>query len=73
MQSNTILRILNPIQGLLILSQVTTGLFHETMTHEVFEWVHMNAGKALLLCVIAHVSLNWGWVKTTYFKRKTAG
>ena len=73
MNKNTILKILIPIQGVLILSQVTTAYLHDSLSHEAFETVHIGGGTVLVLCVVAHVALNWSWVKASYFRKKKVG
>ncbi len=69
---NTALRILNPIIGLLVLSQVSTGLLNDHLPDWLFPTVHEAGGVLLLIGVVTHVTLNFAWVKSSYFKRPTA-
>ena len=66
---NTMLKILNPILGVLLVSQVLTGALREAMSHEVFEILHQAAGFVFAGTVLLHVGLNWNWVKANFFKR----
>ena len=69
---NTALRILNPIIGLLVLSQVFTGLFNDKLPAWLFPPVHEGGGILLLCGAALHVTLNFGWVRSTYLKRPQA-
>jgi len=69
MNKNTFLKIVNPILACVLLFQVTTGMMHGIFPHELFETIHGSGGGALTLCVIIHVILNWGWVKTNFLKK----
>lgn len=70
MSKETWLRIIIPIQGILILSQLTTGLNEDRIPHETYELVHVNGGILLFILVVFHVALNWDWIKKNYFKRR---
>lgn len=69
MNRTKLLKIINPILFILILSQGTTGLGHEYIPGELFEVIHFNGGRLIILFVIIHLALNWGWVKSNYFKK----
>lgn len=64
-----ILKVINPIIALLLLSQVFSALLHGALSHELFEKVHKTGGFLLFLGAVIHLLLNWGWVKATYFKK----
>lgn len=68
MNRNTILKILNPIMGILIINQVIVGLLSDSLEYGAFEILHKGGGILLALLIGLHLILNWGWVKTTYFK-----
>ncbi len=53
----------------MLLNQVVTGLAHESIPYETFELVHASAGLVFAAAAIAHLILNWNWVKTSYFRR----
>ncbi len=69
MTANNWLRISIPIQGLLILSQLITGLNAEHIPPNVYAIVHVGGGLTLGLLVIVHVTLNWDWIRKQYFAR----
>ena len=64
------LKYINAVIAVLILNQALTGIFHKSLSHGAFEFVHQGAGILLFICVLIHVALNWGWVKTNFFKKK---
>jgi hypothetical protein len=70
MDKKTSLKYINCIIAVLILNQALTGIFHKSLSYGVFEIVHQGGGILLFIGVILHVALNWGWVKTTFFKKK---
>ncbi len=72
MKRNTMLKILNPILGLLLISQMLSGIFRRGLTHEQFEILHKFGGFVLTGAVVLHVILNWNWIKGSFFKRTSA-
>ena len=64
------LKYINCIIAVLILNQALTGIFHKSLSHGAFEIVHQGCGILLFIGVLIHVALNWGWVKTTFLKKK---
>jgi len=67
------LRTLNPILFLSLMIQATTVciIFFQIRTpytQQVFE-VHECNGMALIALAVAHITLNWGWIKVNYFKK----
>jgi hypothetical protein len=71
MTRTAILKVLNPILGILLLNQIMTGLLHEMLPHEAFEVLHERGGIALAVVAVLHVILNWNWVKAN-FRRKAS-
>ena len=69
MTRNSALKILNPIIGLLMLNQLLTSVFHESISNEIYELLHGGGGLALTALIVLHLILNWGWIKTSYFKK----
>ena len=63
MNKNLLLKIINPIRLLLFISQASSGLFHEYLSHELFELIHEKGGIILVLITLTHLYLNWGWVR----------
>ncbi len=69
MSKNTLLKIVNPILGVLFLNQALTGFFHHSLSHKSFELLHEGGAIALLTLTLAHIYLNWGWVKSNFLSR----
>jgi hypothetical protein len=73
MNRNTMLKILNPLLGLLVLNQILTGLLADELfkiSPKAFSILHAGGGLVLTVVVIVHVILNWNWIKATYFKKR---
>lgn len=64
-----LLRIVNPIIGILLIGQAGSGIFHEVIPYEVFEKVHGTAGYLFVAGVTVHIILNWSWIKTNLLPR----
>jgi hypothetical protein len=69
LKRNTMLKILNPILGVLFLNQVLTGIFNESLSPEAFEFLHEGGGYVFAGAAVLHLILNWNWVKANFFKR----
>jgi len=67
MKRITALKIVNVLIAVLALSQVTTGLLHDSLTEDAFEAVHEAGGISFAAAALLHVILNWSWVKANYF------
>jgi CYTH domain-containing protein len=68
-----LLKVINPVLFPAFLLQVVTSLimfFRIKIPHApvVFE-IHEYNGLFIIGLIIAHIVLNWGWVKATYFKK----
>ena len=67
------LRISIPIQGFLLLWQLGTGLNVDRITNSfsdlTYRIVHIGGGSLLILLVIIHLAINWGWVRKTYGRK----
>ena len=75
MKRNAMLKILNPIIGVLFLNVILTGVFHEyiqSKAYKAFEIMHEGGGMAFAVAAILHLVLNWNWVKASFFKRDAA-
>jgi hypothetical protein len=72
MKRNTMLKIANPILGILVINQILTGIFGRSLSHEGFEILHKDGGFVLAAVATIHLILNWNWVKANYFKRAPA-
>lgn len=70
MNKQLILKVLNVFLLLDFLCLLVTVLLNETLPKEVFFKIHPIFGSLLLLLVVAHLILNWSWIKNSYIKRK---
>ena len=73
MKRNTVLKILNPILGVLLVNQILTGLFSDNLPPKAFEILHGGGGMVFTIAAILHVILNWNWVKANFFRRAPVG
>lgn len=69
MTQSSALKVINPILGILMVNQLVSGLFHDTLSAYLFEIVHKGGGITLAFLAALHLALNWRWVKLTYFNR----
>ena len=72
MNRTKLLKILNPLMGLLFVTQIVSGLGHHYIPLSIFHFIHDDGGQLLTVLVIAHVGLNWPWIKGAYLKRQKA-
>ena len=72
MNRSKVLKVLNPLMGILFITQIISGLGHHYIPLNVFHFIHDDGGQLLTLLVIAHVVLNLPWIKGTYFKPRKA-
>lgn len=73
MKNSTILKISNPILGLLVINQIVTGSLGPKLPAWAFETFHVGGATLLAFLVIAHVVLNFNWVKANYFAGQHSG
>jgi hypothetical protein len=67
------LKIVNPVLFVVALVQVVTGVGQKYVGEELyilFYRVHNILAYALVVLIIVHLYLNWGWITMTFFKRK---
>ena len=69
MNRNSVLKIVNPILVVLLVNQVFSGRFGRALPHEAFVVLHKAGGFVLAVAVVAHVALNWAWVRNNFFRR----
>lgn len=65
------LRRINILLFFLLLYQAITGLLVAVIDEEVFEIIHPVGGGLLFIFGLIHLSLNWGWVRSVYFTKKS--
>jgi hypothetical protein len=69
MNKKTALKIINVIIAILILNQAASATLRGLIGRDAFEIMHEGGGVLLIIGVITHVILNWGWVKSAFFKK----
>jgi undecaprenyl pyrophosphate phosphatase UppP len=69
MKKITQMKVLNALLGLLMISQALSGLLHDRLAEETFEHVHILGGLLIVIGVILHLVLNWGWVRMNYLRK----
>jgi hypothetical protein len=70
MKKANALKALNVIIGILMLNQLVTGLIHEHLAEETFEFLHIGSGLLLVTGTIIHLIMNRTWIKAVYFSKK---
>lgn len=73
MSRNMALRILNPVLALVLINQVFSGAFRESLPYKVFAVLHQGGAVILIIAVLLHVGLNGNWIKAQYLKKRVAG
>ncbi|MFA6079028.1 MAG: DUF4405 domain-containing protein [Candidatus Omnitrophota bacterium] len=71
-----LLKIINPLLFISFLIQAVTGIALAFNLVGRIEWlagpvveIHEYNGLFMIIAIFAHLALNWGWVKTQFFKR----
>ena len=70
MKRNSAFRILNPVIAILFLNQILTGLLNGVIPKKTYESIHGGGGILFAIAAVAHIILNWNWVKANFFKKK---
>ena len=73
MKRSSLLKILNPILALLFLNQILTGLLHDAIPKEAYEFLHEGGGICFAVAAVLHVILNWNWVKANFYRKNPKG
>ena len=69
MKRNTMLKIVNPILGVLVVNQLVTGFASRSLSYETFGLLHKDGAIALAVAAVLHLLLNAGWIRNSYLKR----
>jgi len=64
------LKIVNPLVAMVFMVLAGSGIFHEFIPYEIYRIIHPSAGYLFVILIAVHLYLNWGWIKTTIFKRR---
>jgi len=71
MNKQKMLKTVNTLLIIDFICLIITALLEEVLPRNVFSVIHPLFGFILLLCVIFHVYLNWGWIKMNLLKKKS--
>jgi hypothetical protein len=66
-----ILKVVNPLVGVLLVVQAFSGIFRDSLSRNAFEILHEVNGFVFLAAVAVHVTLNWSWIKANFLSKKT--
>jgi hypothetical protein len=67
------LKILNPVLFLAALWQTATGVAYFLGWGDRVQTAHLAGGLLMALAAVLHLALNWNWIRSSYFTRKTIG
>jgi hypothetical protein len=70
MKKNAVLKVVNPILGILLLNQILMGLLYGKLSYKAFEVLHKKAGIVVAVVAALHVILNWNWFKINFFRKR---
>jgi len=71
MTKTTMLKIVNPLLLLLVLTQGVTGMFRDQLglDEAKFELFHVYTGLLLVALALVHLALNWSWIKSQFGRK----
>lgn len=69
MKRSTALKIISPVIAVMLVIQVFSGLFSDSLSSSAFEIFHEINGLTLAGLIVLHVVLNWNWIKSSFFKK----
>jgi len=62
----SMLRMINLLLFFNFILVATSGLWHELISHNLYEKLHVIPGFSLIALVVAHLVLNAGWIKQIF-------
>lgn len=71
MDKKTLLKIVNPILLALTVNQLATGFKPRLYGRGTFRLMHKQMAVILSIVLVAHLALNFAWMKSTYWKAGT--
>jgi len=72
MNKPSLLKMVNPVLGIVFVIQAFTGIFHDAVTeisYGAFKTIHGLGGYLLVILVVTHLYLNWSWIKNSFMKK----
>ena len=70
MNKQKMLKTVNTILIIDFICLIITALLEDVLPRNIFSVIHPLFGFILLLCVIFHVYLNWGWIKMNLLNKR---
>ena len=70
MKRQKLLKIVNVILGILFFNMAVTGLLADQIPYDIYQWLHGQTGKVFVFFALAHLALNWNWVKNVLLKKQ---
>ncbi len=71
MDKKTLLKIVNPILLILMVNQLSTGFKPRLYGPGTFRLMHKQMAVILSIVIVAHLTLNLAWIKSSYWKSRT--
>ncbi|MCX7726867.1 MAG: hypothetical protein N2053_08460 [Chitinispirillaceae bacterium] len=66
-----LLKIINPIIGILFFFQAMGGIFHKFIPYTLFKTFHGPSGYILSVGILLHIILNRQWFISVFFKKSS--
>jgi hypothetical protein len=66
MSKSGALKLVNAILAVLIVTQVGSGYYGMGMGRTAFDIVHRGGAVVLMVVAVAHLYLNWNWIKMAF-------
>ena len=70
MNKQRLLKIVNVLLGLDFILLVSSAMLSNVIPRQMFNMYHPLFGAVFTILVIAHISLNFKWIKANFFKKK---
>jgi len=64
------LKTINPLLALSVILQAITGLMIEYLPTAFIGEVHEINAPILILLMLTHLTLNWGWISANFYPKK---
>jgi hypothetical protein len=66
MSKSGALKVVNALLAVLIVTQVASGYYGMGMGPKAFDIIHRGGAIVLIVLVVAHLWLNWNWIKMAF-------